>query len=60
MLLRLGWVVEHLFEELELCEGGEWEEKKEEEGEVGGGRGGGGYADEGHLLLLFSCEFCCG
>lgn len=31
VLLRLGWVVEHLFEELELCEGGEWEDEKEEE-----------------------------
>lgn len=47
VLLRLRWVVEHLFEELELCEGGEWEDEKKEEEERGGA--GGCPAERGHL-----------
>lgn len=31
VLLCLGWVVEHLFEELELCECGDGEDEKNEE-----------------------------
>lgn len=48
MLLRLGWVVEHLLEELELCEGGEWEDEKEEEVEEERGC----CAERGHFPFL--------
>lgn len=61
VLLRLRWVVEHLFEELELREGGEWEdEEKEEEVERRGCRA----AERGHfpfflLYFFFSFHFSC-
>lgn len=57
MLLLLGWVVEHLFEKLELCEGGEWEDEKKEEEERGGP--GGGCAEKGHFSFLLGCEVEC-
>lgn len=49
MLLCLGWAIEHLLEELELCEGGEGEDEKNEEMEEGGG--GSGCAEEGHPFV---------
>lgn len=51
MLLCLGWVVEHLFEELELCEGGEGEDEKNEEEAEEGGEGSGRCAEEGHPFV---------
>lgn len=50
MLLCLGWVVEHLFEELELCESREGEDEKNEEAEEGG-EGCGCCAEEGHPFV---------
>ena len=49
MLLCLRWAIEHLLEELELCEGGEGEDEKNEEVEEGGEDSG--CAEGGHPVV---------